>query len=203
MPAANPYAEIKAIEMQEFERLNGYLRELDAAGWTEQSYCSDWLVYQAVSHVGSGSRIGKMRLDAWINGGKPLDRESSQAVWTLFDSLGPDTMLSEYLKAVGEYLVAERSIPDESGLTEVEGFKGKQPLYVYQMARLWELTSHSWDVYVARDRNAQFCAEAVTLLAGFLDTINIPIDKDRAAEFRDKPVQFNLGGTSHSYMLDV
>jgi len=201
--ADNPYPQIKTVEFQEFERLDSYLKKLDAGGWEEQSYCSDWLVYQAVSHVGSGCRIGKMRLNAWINGTEPVTRDSQQAVWTLFDSLGPHDMLHEYLRAVGEYLVAERSIPDEAGLTEVEGFRGKQPLYVYQLGRLWEMTSHSWDVYVARDRQACFCPEAVSLLSGYLQTLNLPIDKGRAADFAEKRVQLNLGGTSHSYLLDL
>jgi uncharacterized protein (TIGR03083 family) len=203
MAAANPYGDIKAVERQEFDKLNSYLKQLDPAGWSEQSYCADWLVYQAVSHIGSGSRIGKARLDAWVNGAKPMDREGMMAVWGLFDSLGPDTMIHEYLKAAGEYLAAERSIDDEAGLTEVEGFRGKQPLYVYQLSRLWELTCHSWDVYVARDRTAVFAPEAVALLAAHLDKIGPPMDPARAAEFKDKPVQFNLGGTSLSFTLDL
>jgi uncharacterized protein (TIGR03083 family) len=201
--AANPYADIKAVELQEFERLNGYLRQLDPGGWVEQSYCSDWMVYQAVSHVGSGARIGKMRLDAWVNGAKALTREDQQAVWALFDSLGPTEMLSEYLKAAGEYLVAERSVPDDAGVTEVEGYRGKQPLYAYQLGRLWELTSHSWDIYIARDRSARFCPEAVAVLAGYLDVLNFPIDRQRAADFVERPVEFKLGGTSYSYVLDL
>jgi len=203
MSDTNPYPEIKAVELQEFDRLNAYLRQLDAAGWEEQSYCSDWAIYQVVSHTASGARIGKMRLGAWVNGAPPLTREATQAVWDLFDSLGPQTMLHEYLKAVGEYLAAERSIPDEAGLTEVEGFKGKQPLYVYQVARLWEMTSHTWDVYVARDRNAQFCPEAVAILAARMHTLNLPIDPHRAADFRERTVQFNLAGTPHTYLLDL
>lgn len=203
MSTDNPYPEIKSIELQEFDRLNGYLRQLDPAGWSEQSYCSDWAVYQVVSHIGSGSRIGKLRLDAWVNGAAPLTREATQAVWDLFNAQGPDTMLHEYLKAVGEYLAAERSIPDEAGLTEVEGFKGKQPLYIYQLARLWEMTSHTWDVYVARDHTVQLCPSAVDILAGWLHTLNLPIDAQRAAPFREEQVQFNLEGTPHSYVLDL
>jgi uncharacterized protein (TIGR03083 family) len=203
MSAENPYPEIKAIELQEFDRLNRYLRQLDAPGWSEQSYCADWAVYQVVSHIGSGSRIGKLRLDAWVNGAPPLTREATQAVWDLFDSLGPDTMLHEYLKAVGEYLAAERSIPDEAGLTEVEGFKDKQPLYVYQLARLWEMTCHTWDIYVARDHTTQLCPGAVDILAPRLHTLNLPIDAQRAAPFGEERVQLNLSGAPHSYLLDL
>ena len=203
MSAANPYPEIKAMELQEFDRLNAYLKGLDADGWEEQSYCADWAVYQTVSHIASGARIGKMRLDAWINGAPPVSREATQAVWDLFDSLGPQNMLHEYLKAVGEYLAAERSIPDEAGLTEVEGFKGKQPLYVYQVARLWEMTAHTWDLYVARDRSTQFCPGAVDILAAQMHTLNLPIDPQRADAFRERKAQFNFGGTAYTYVLDL
>src|SRR5690242_11422882 len=108
MSTTNPYAEIKTVEVQEYDRLNAYLRQLDPDGWVEQSYCSDWQVYQVVSHIGSGSRIGQRRLDAWVNGAQPMTREDQQAVWGLFDSLRPADMLTEYLNAAGEYLVAER-----------------------------------------------------------------------------------------------
>jgi uncharacterized protein (TIGR03083 family) len=199
----NPYPEIKAAEARGFERLNGYLRQLDAGGWIEQSYCSDWQVYQVVSHIGSGSRIGQRRLEAWIHGVAPMTREDQQAVWGLFDSLRPDQMLGEYLKAAGEYLMAERSVADEAGLTEVEGFRGRQPLYVYQLARLWELTSHSWDVYVARDRHARFPDDAVALLVPRMHMLNLPIDKQRAQELASTGVQFTLSGSGHSYTLDV
>ncbi len=200
MAAANPYPDVKAAIIQEFDHLNTHLRQLDAAGWEEQSYCSDWLVYQAVSHIGSGSRIGKFRLDAWVNGGPPASREMMMEVWGLFDSLSPKEMLSEYLKAVGEYLAAVRSIPDDAGLTEVEGFRGKQPLYVYEMMRLWELALHAWDVYVARDRNARVGEASVALLSANLQNMGATIDPARAAGLA---AQIDVAGASHSYTLDL
>jgi uncharacterized protein (TIGR03083 family) len=203
MTDANPFADIKAVERQELERLNTYLRQLDADGWIEQSYCSDWLVYQAVSHLASGAHIAKARLDAWVNGAPAMTRDDQLAIWAKFDALEPSQMLSEYLKAVGEYLVAVRSIDDEAGLREVEGFAGKRPLYVYQLARLWELVSHGWDVYVARDRNARFSAEAVGVLAPLLHTLNLPVDRSRAADFAERPVEVKLNDPSASYLLDL
>jgi uncharacterized protein (TIGR03083 family) len=200
---ANPYPQVKAAIIQEFDRLNAYLRQLDPTGWEEQSYCADWLVYQAVSHVGSGSRIGKLRLDAWVNGGQPASREIMMEVWGLFDSLGPQEMQHEYMKAAGEYLAAVRSIPDEAGLVEVEGFRGKQPLYVYEMMRLWELALHAWDVYVARDHDAKLGPAAVELLSANLQNMGATVDAGRAAEFKDKPAQIDVAGTSYSYTLDL
>jgi hypothetical protein len=75
----NPFPEIKRVEAQEFSRLTEYLNSLDGAGWIEQSYCSDWLVYQVASHLGSGGRIGKMRLQAWVEDGPAVGREQMQA----------------------------------------------------------------------------------------------------------------------------
>ena len=200
---AQLFADIKDIERQEFEQLSGYLRQLDADGWIEQSYCSDWMVYQVVSHLASGSHIGKDRLDGWVNGAAAMTRDDMLAIWAKFDALSPDQMLGEYLKAAGEYLAAIRSIDDQAGAQEVEGFAGKRPLYVYQLARLWELTSHSWDVYVARDRHATFAAEAVRVLAPMLHTLFTPLDRERAAEFADKPVVFKMTDTGDSYSLDL
>jgi len=202
MTSENIFPQIKSVEREEFDRLTDYLRALDQDGWVEQSYCSDWLVYQAISHIGSGSRIGKLRLDAWCNGAPPVAREAMQEVWGLFDSLGPNDMLHEYLKASGEYLAAEHSLPDDAGLTEVEGFVGKRPLYVYQLGRLWELTAHAWDVYVARDCHAQLPANAVELLAARLDSQNLPVDKARA-DALGFGVQFDLKAPNHSYTLDL
>lgn len=203
MSAQNLFPAIKSIERRAFDTLTAYLRRLDDAGWVEQSYCSDWLVFQVVSHISSGSRIAKMRLDNWVNGGPPITREAMQEVWGLFDSLGPGDMLHHYLKASGEYLAAEHSLSDETGLQEVDGFAGKRPLQLYQLSRVWELATHSWDVYVARDRNARLPADAVDLLAAHLQNIFLPLDKQRAEGLKDMRPQFNLTGPNLSYSLDL
>ena len=68
----NAYTQLKGIERRELDRLTTYLRGLEPAGWTEQSYCSDWAVYQVVSHIGSGSQIGGLRVSAWTANGAPV-----------------------------------------------------------------------------------------------------------------------------------
>jgi uncharacterized protein (TIGR03083 family) len=199
---SNPYAEIKAYERHEFDRLGSYLEALDAAGWVEQSYCTDWLVYQAVSHIGSGSRIGRMRLESWVKGAVPATREVMQGVWGLFDSLRPDQMFDAYAAAAREYMDSEQATPDAAGLQEVDGFAGKRPLYAYQLGRAWELACHSWDVYVARDRQARFDAQAVAVLAPRLHLVGPPLDKERAQALTAKPVVFKLSDSGTAYTLD-
>ena len=199
---SNPYARIKAYETQEFERLTKHLAGLDAAGWTEQSYCSDWQVYQVASHIGSGSRIGGLRLRAWLGKGEPVARETMQQIWGFFDALQPSEMFAAYSDAVREYLEVETTTPDEAGTQEVEGFAGKRPLHVYQLARTWELACHSWDVYVARDRSALLDPAAVALLSAGLHQINVPLDRERASSLTATPIGFKLTDSGASYTLD-
>lgn len=204
VPNENPYAAIKKYEQTEFERFSRYLEALDAGGWVEQSYCSDWLVYQVVSHIGSGSRIGGLRIAAWVGGGPAVTRESMQQIWGHFDSLKPEDMYASYADAVKDYLATEARTPDEAGMQEVEGFAGRRPMYAYQLGRTWELALHCWDVYVTRDRAARLNADAVSLLAANLQFMNLPLDKERAAGLSAlNPVAFHLTDSGCSYTLDV
>jgi uncharacterized protein (TIGR03083 family) len=200
VPNENPYAAIKKYEQSEFERLNRYLETLDAGGWVEQSYCTDWLVYQVVSHIGSGSRIGGLRIAAWVGGGPAVTRESMQQIWGHFDALRPEQMYASYSQAVQEYLAVESNTPDDAGLQEVEGFAGRRPLWAYQLGRAWELALHCWDVYVARDRTARLNPDGVSLLAANLQLMNLPLDKERAAT---SPAAFHLTDSGAWYTLDV
>jgi uncharacterized protein (TIGR03083 family) len=202
VPNENPYPAIKKYEESEFDRLNEHLGSLDAAGWVEQSYCTDWLVYQVVSHIGSGSRIGGLRLRAWLGSGDPVSRESMQQVWGYFDSLAPEQMYAAFSDAMHEYLAVEASTPDDAGLREVEGFAGKRPLYAYQLSRTWELACHSWDVYVARDRGARLDPEAVALLAANLQYNFLPLDRERGSALQTKPIAFELTDSGARYTLD-
>ena len=204
MPNENPYSAIKKYEQTEFARLNRYLGALDAAGWVEQSYCSDWLVYQVVSHIGSGSHIGGLRIAAWVGGGEAVTRETMQQIWAHFDSLRPEEMYASYSDAVKEYLATEARTPDEAGVQEVDGFAGRRPLYAYQLARTWELACHSWDVYVSRDRAARLDPAAVSLLAANLQLVNLPLDKGRASQLSGlNPVAFHLPEAGAWYTLDL
>jgi uncharacterized protein (TIGR03083 family) len=199
---SNPYPRIKAYEQQEMTRLREYLEGLDADGWIEQSYCTDWLVYQVVSHISSGAHIGGMRLRSWLGVGEPVGREQMQQIWAHFDALAPTDMFAAFREAADEYLAVESETADEGGLQEVEGFAGKRPLWAYQLSRVWELACHSWDVYVARDRGAQLDADAVALLAANLQYVSLPLDRERAAALSVKPIAFELAHAGTRYVLD-
>jgi uncharacterized protein (TIGR03083 family) len=198
----NLYPKIKAYEQFEFGRLNAYLEALDAEGWLEQSYCTDWPVYQVVSHIGSGSRIGGLRVQAWVGGGPAVTRETMQQIWAHFDALEASQMYASFSAAVREYLAVEAATPDAAGLQEVDGFAGKRPLYAYQLSRTWELACHSWDVYVSRNRAAQLDPAAVAVLGENLHFINLPFDKERGAALSTNPIAFRLLDSGRTYTLD-
>lgn len=200
---ANRLAEIKAVEQQEFERFNRYLEQLDPGGWVEQSYCADWLVFQVVSHLGSGARIGRMRLQAWTDRRAPVSREDMQIVWEHFDSLRPNQMLAAYREAALDYLAEIAALPDEVGTREVDAFAGKRPLWGYQLSRLWELTCHTWDVYVARDQRARLPVDAVSVLATELQYVSIPVDQQRAAALAQEQVEFRIFDSRIAYRLNL
>jgi hypothetical protein len=132
-----------------------------------------------------------------------VGREQMESVWAFFDGLRPEQMLAAYTEAVRAYLDSEAQVPDEVGAREVEGFAGKRPLYGYQIMRLWELTCHSWDMYIARDPQARLAPEAVAVLSGHLQYLNLPLDAQRASALETKSVQLNLLETSFSYTLDL
>jgi uncharacterized protein (TIGR03083 family) len=199
---SNPYAAIKAYEQAEFRRLSAYLESLDSEGWLEQSYCTDWLVFQVVSHLGSGSRIGGLRVQAWVGGGPAVTREAMQQVWAHFDALEPSHLYPSFSAAVRDYLAVEASTPDAAGAQEVDGFAGKRPLYAYQTARTWELACHSWDVYISRDSSARLDRAAVALLASGLHFINLPFDKERGAALSTQPIAFQMEDSALTYTLD-
>jgi hypothetical protein len=97
----------------------------------------------------------------------------------------------------------EGGLPDAAGLKEAEGFAGKRPVYGYQVMRLWELTCHSWDIYVARDPGARLAADAVAVMAGHLQFLNLPIDAQRASNLPFKSVQLHLADASFGYTMDL
>ncbi len=203
MTDVNLLPRIADVERIELDRLIAYLRDLDEAGWVEQSYCFDWAVYQAVSHLASGLRITKMRLNHWVNSGPEVSREQMEAVWELFDSLRPADVGSEFQKATGEYLVALRALPDEAGLLEVDGFRGVRPLWVYQLGRLHELAVHSWDIFIARDRTARLPAAAVELFAGQLHNLFTAGDIERGRELTEgRRVELRTANPDFRYQLN-
>jgi uncharacterized protein (TIGR03083 family) len=154
----------RQIERREIDRLGAHLAQLDADGWLEQSYSSEWRVYQVVSHVASGARLFQGNLVHWFDGGPPLSREDMQRVWAEFDALAPGEMLAAFRQATQDYFARLERLPSEAGTTEVDSFLGRRPAQSMFALRLNEVVLHTWDVLVARDRFARLPADAVEVV---------------------------------------
>lgn len=193
---------IRALELTLYERLNTYLGGLDAAGWVEQSYCSDWLVYSVVSHLGSGARITGGRLNAWLTDSPPLSQDEMRKIWAHFDALKPEQMLGEFRAAYADYLPVLKGAPAEAGNKQVEGFFGPRPLSVYQAARIQELSLHAWDVYVARDPKATLDSAAVELRLDMTGQAPMRTDPAKLGGLQGKKVQFDLRQPERQIAID-
>ncbi|MHB8619101.1 MAG: maleylpyruvate isomerase N-terminal domain-containing protein, partial [Chloroflexota bacterium] len=146
------FERVRGVERSELDRLETYLESLDADGWLEQSYDTEWRVYQVVSHLASQSLIYLGFLANWFEGSPPMTQEQMKAVWDKFNALGPSDMLPEFRQAKSTYLARVEALPPEAGLKEVNSPFGKVAAATMLAVRLHEVALHSWDVYVARDR---------------------------------------------------
>jgi len=156
---------VRNLERREMDRLGTHLAPLDDQGWLEQSYCTEWRVYQVIAHLASGARIlGGARAPGWFDGGAPMTSEEMQRIWARANALTPEQMHGEYRDAVQDYFARLDALPSEAGSREVDMFLGRRPVQDMLLLRLHEVALHTWDVLAARDRTACIPAAAVDVL---------------------------------------
>ena len=155
---------IRRIERREIEHLGAHLAQLDADGWLEQSYAAEWRVYQVVSHLASGALLYVGSLAHWFDGAPPMTQEARQAIWARFDALEPGHMHGEFRSAIRTYRERLDALPSAAGLQEVDSFLGRAPVQTMLSLRLSEVSLHTWDVIVARDRSARIPDDAAELI---------------------------------------
>ena len=56
-------------------RLDAATRSLTAGQVTAPSYCTEWTIAQVLSHLGSGSQLFELRLEAGLAGTEPPGQE--------------------------------------------------------------------------------------------------------------------------------
>jgi uncharacterized protein (TIGR03083 family) len=139
----------------EYDELLAYLQGLPAEGWTEQSACADWQVYQVASHLGSGPRITIGVLEAGLRGAEPMTDEQRRAVWGYFDGLKPDAMLPAFQQANDAFFQLLDSLTDDELGRSVFWIGSEAPVATVFAGRLNEQTLHTWDIRWARDKQAR------------------------------------------------
>jgi uncharacterized protein (TIGR03083 family) len=160
---------VHALSRAEYELQVAYLEQLPPEGWTEQSACRDWQVYQVVSHIGSQPEITGAVLRAGVRGEPPMTDEERRAIWDRFDNYRPDEVFPAY-RANNEawYRLVDSFSEEELGQT-IQWFAGPMTIAGMLASRLNEQALHTWDIRWARDRNAKLTPEVVsTLIEGNL-----------------------------------
>jgi uncharacterized protein (TIGR03083 family) len=130
---------------------------------TEPSYHS-WTVAEVLSHVGSGSEIFRMYVEAGVAGTEGPTIDDIRPVWDRWNAMSPVEQRDEFVASVQALHDAVDAVPDPEGW-RLEMYGGEQTLPDVLRMRLGEHAVHSWDVLVTRDRELPLHPDSVALMA--------------------------------------
>jgi uncharacterized protein (TIGR03083 family) len=197
---------VARLSRAEYDDLLAYLERLPADGWTEQSACADWRVYQVASHIGSGQLINRSRFEAGLRDADALTEEQRKAIWAHFDSLDPDEMLPAFRKANDEYFELIDSLSSEELSRFIPWLIGSVPVATALAFRLNEQALHSWDIRWARDRRAALSPTAAPdLLDLNLSPTSVSglVKPERAERLSGSTIQFVLSEPDGATTLEL
>jgi uncharacterized protein (TIGR03083 family) len=162
----------------EYQDLLAYLEKLPPEGWTEQSACSDWKVYQVVSHIGSQPEIHLGTLKAGLRGAPPMTDDDRKAIWARFDAMKPEEVLPAFKANNDAFVALVDSLGDAELAKTIPWIFGPAPLASVLASRLNEQALHAWDVKWVHDKQVQVTSAAVPDLL----EVNVPARVGRLAQ---------------------
>jgi uncharacterized protein (TIGR03083 family) len=155
-------AELRAIH----DRLAVLVAGLSADQLTAESGAEDWKIADVLSHLGSGSEIGRYPLAAAA--GAAEDPPENHDVWDRWNALAPGDQAAGFVESQ-ERLVAtfEALTPEQRDSIEVDlGFMPQPVSLATSLGmRLNEVALHGWDVEVGVDPAAALSDDSAALLA--------------------------------------
>jgi uncharacterized protein (TIGR03083 family) len=169
---------VARLSRAEYEDLLGYLEMLPAAGWTEQSACSEWQVYQVISHIGSQPEIHLGTLNAGLHGAPPMTDDDRKAIWARFDAMKPEDVLPAFKANNDAFVALVDSLGEEDLGKTIPWIFGPTPLASVLAGRLNEQALHTWDVKWIHDKQAKVTPAAVPDLL----EVNVPSRVGRLAQ---------------------
>ncbi len=130
------------------------------------SGATEWTVADVLSHLGSGSELWQIKLDAGIRG-VPVPEVDNHKVWDRWNSLPPEEQASAFVEHHGAIVTTLESL-DASQRETVEvdlGFlPAPVPLGTFVGMRLNEVANHAWDARVGLDPEAGIEASSAELV---------------------------------------
>jgi uncharacterized protein (TIGR03083 family) len=153
------------------EDLRALAARLDDPELVSASYCSEWVIADVFSHIGSGAVITERTLRDAVAGTKTPD-DFAPSVWDEWNAKSPRAQVDDALAADRAVLEAFEAVSEEQRAVLTFSM-GPMSLDFATFAgmRLNEHVFHTWDVAVALDGTAQLLAAAVPLVVDNLEMI--------------------------------
>jgi uncharacterized protein (TIGR03083 family) len=162
-------------------RLDAATRSLTADQVTRPSYCTEWTIAQVLSHLGSGSQLFELRLEAGLAGTEPPEREASPKVWAVWDAMQPVDQVRNSVATDSAFLQRVDDMPAEQlDLIHMALWGQEVDAAGLLTLRLNEHTIHTWDVLVMSDPSATLAVDAATVMIDRLDILVRYTAKTRA-----------------------
>jgi uncharacterized protein (TIGR03083 family) len=120
------------------------------------SGATEWTVADVLSHLGSGSELFQVRLQAAIDG-VPVGEVDNQAVWDRWNAMSPEDQATAFVKSEEALVAALESLDDDQRreLSVDLGFMpAPAPLAQFVGMRLVEVANHAWDARAGLDAEA-------------------------------------------------
>jgi uncharacterized protein (TIGR03083 family) len=189
----------------EYDTLSAAVAEIPEDRLSSPSAATRWSLAHVLSHLGSGSEIGRAELLAALGRGDAPGDGFNQTVWDRWDALSPTEQRDGYVESAGA-LVAELEALDteqRESLQIAVGFMPVPlPLVAWAGMRLGEFVLHGWDVRVALHPGAELSEEAAAVQAELLAgptsfMLNFVGKADRVPQ----PVALDIVGTGYGMAI--
>jgi len=146
-----------------------------------QSYDTEWSIAQVLSHIGTGSVLFKLILQAGLDGEPAPAMDLMRPVWDEWNAKSPEQQAHDGLAADGEYLAALESLNAQQRADwQLDLFGENRDFLNLLTMRVGEHAVHTWDVVVALDPSASLAPDAVDILIdtlGPLAGVGKPLDQ--------------------------
>jgi uncharacterized protein (TIGR03083 family) len=198
---SDPHVWIAALRSSH-ERLEALVRPLDADQIRGSSYCSDWIIAQVLSHLGSGAEIGLMMLPVALGEAEPLTADAFRPVWDRWNAKSPDEQVADGLITDEQHIHALEQLSDAELARISFPFIGMDlDAAGLVRLRLSEHALHTWDVAVSVDPAATVAPGAAELLIDNVPEFIAPrLGKPQGEEFRNRII---TTGPDRDYLLTV
>jgi uncharacterized protein (TIGR03083 family) len=161
------------------------------------SGASEWTVADVLSHLGSGSELFLVRLQAAVDG-VPVGEVDNQAVWDRWNAMSPEEQASGFVESE-EALVAVLESLDADQRRELNVDLGFLPapaeMGVFVGMRLIEVANHAWDARAGLDSAAELETSSATLaLESLADELAFMLGFSTKPDVLSSPVVLAVDG---------